>query len=120
MIKPSTSAVIHILSEYHIKVDLSVRLSSDTWDDLFKIPKCCAGISLAHPDKATKQTWFGFEVRFNACWNYKVIAMYIFDLLKVIKEIETIRLNNKVDNNDSISDCRSFTIKTDKYDSISD
>ncbi len=110
MIKPTNSVVIHVLSEHHIKVDLGIRLSQDSWDELFKIPKSCAGISLQHPDKASKQTWFGFECKFNACWNYKVIAMRIFDILKVVKEVETIRLNNKVDNNDSISDCRPFTI----------
>lgn len=119
--KPTTSVVIHIVNEYHIKVDLAVRLSPDTWDELFKIPKSVhAGISLQHPEKGSKLTWFGFEVKFNACWNYKVIAMKIFDVLKVVKEVETIRLNNKVDNNDSISDCRPFTIKVDKHDSISD
>ena len=108
MIKPVNSAVIHILSEYHIKVDLGVRLSQNNWDELFKIPKSCAGVSLQHPDKALKQTWFGFEVRFNACWSYKVISMFLFDTLKMIKEIETIRINNKVENNDAIHDCRSF------------
>lgn len=117
MIKPTNSVVIHVLSPNHIKVDLGIRLSQDSWDELFKIPKSCAGISLQHPDKTLKQTWFGFECKFNSCWNYKTITMLLFDTLKTIKEVESIRVNNLVDKNDAIHDCRSFVVKN---DSISD
>lgn len=108
--KPVNSVTVQVINDGYIKVDLGIRLAPDTWDSLFKLPKQCPGTSLAHPDKGSKQSYFGFETRYNSCWSYKTILMYIFDVLKVVKEVETIRLIDSIGDTDEVTDCKSFTV----------
>lgn len=108
--KPLNSVIIHVINGQYIKVHLGVRLSQDTWDNLFELPKQCPGTFLAHPDKGSKQTFFGFEIRCNSCWNYKTILEYIFDTLKVVEEVETIRINDQFGKSDTTINCKPFTV----------